>query len=78
MHGQGGSPQLLDASTYASKSFYDPVHKQQLWTSWIHDWAHDCGHNASVCSSHTLLRSLLYDPATKAHVTPPAPQVCSA
>ena len=70
----GGIPQLLDAATYASKSFYDPVHKQQAWTSWIRDVAHDCAHNASVCSSHTLLRSLLYDPATRAHVTPPIPQ----
>lgn len=70
----GGSPQLLDPATYASKSFYDPVHKQQVWTSWIRDIGHECGHNASVCSSHTLLRSLLYDPLTKAHVTPPVPQ----
>lgn len=70
----GGSPQLLDASTYASKSFYDPVNEQQIWTSWIRDVGHDCAHNASVCSSHTLLRSLLYDSTTKAHVTPPVAQ----
>lgn len=70
----GGSPQLLDAATYASKSFYDPVNKQQAWTSWIHDVGHDCAHNASVCSSHTLLRSLLYDSTTRSHVTPPVAQ----
>ena len=33
--GAPGATQLLDASTYASKSFYDPVHKQQVWTSWV-------------------------------------------
>ena len=69
--------QLLDAKTYASKSFYDPVHKQQVWTSWIHEGMKDssggCA-NATVCSTHTLPRALAYDREIKAHVTPPVPQ----
>ena len=40
----------------------------------MRDAAHDCARNASVCSTHTLPRSLLYDPELKAHVTPPIPQ----
>eukprot|EP01052_Picozoa_sp_SAG31_P022933 SAG31_NODE_1852_length_7072_cov_12.649792_1_plen_652_part_00 len=71
---RAGNATLLDAATYASKSFYDPVHKQQIWTSWIHDVAGFCSVNASVCSSHTLPRSLLYDTELRAHVTPPIPQ----
>jgi sucrose-6-phosphate hydrolase SacC (GH32 family) len=66
--------QLMDASTYASKSFYDPVNKQQVWTSWVHDAGSYCSHNASVCSTHTLPRTLLWDAEIQAHVTPPVPQ----
>ena len=69
--------QLLDAKTYASKSFYDPVHKQQVWTSWIHEGMKDSSKgcaNATVCSTHTLPRVLAYDRQIKAHVTPPVPQ----
>lgn len=66
--------QLMDASTYASKSFYDPVNKQQVWTSWVRDAGGYCSHNASVCSTHTLPRTLLWDAEIRAHVTPPVPQ----
>ena len=66
--------QLMDASTYASKSFYDPVNRQQVWTSWVHDAGGYCAHNASVCSTHTLPRTLLWDAEIRAHVTPPVPQ----
>jgi beta-fructofuranosidase len=70
----GNDTQLLDSGTYASKSFYDPVHKQQVWTSWVRDSGGYCALNASVCSTHTLPRTLLYDPSIRAHVTPPVPQ----
>lgn len=76
---QPNGTQLLDASTYASKSFYDPVNKQQVWSSWVLEGLRDpvtkvCL-NASVCGTHTLPRSLLYDPSIRAHITPPVPQV---
>ena len=68
---------LLDAATYASKSFYDPVHDQQVWSSWIREHfvnkARACL-NATVCSTHTLPRALVYDAELAAHVTPPVPQ----
>ena len=74
--------QLLDAgwrarSVYASKSFYDPVHRQQVWTAWVVEpWTVDGGcANATVCGTHTLPRSLMYDPALKQLVTPPIPQL---
>jgi sucrose-6-phosphate hydrolase SacC (GH32 family) len=72
-----GRSQLLDAATYASKCFYDPVHRQQVWTSWVHEryTTSDGGCiNATVCSTHTLPRTLLYDADLRAHVTPPVPQ----
>ena len=71
---QHTATQLLDAATYASKSFYDPVHRQQVWTSWVHDGGGYCSHNASVCSTHTLPRTLLWDAEIQAHVSPPVPQ----
>ena len=69
--------QLLDAATYASKSFYDPVHRQQVWTSWVHEKFKDESNgciNRTVCNTHTLLRALVFDPELRAHVTPPVPQ----
>lgn len=68
---------LLDAATYASKSFHDPVHQQQVWTSWIHESFEETGGgclNASVCSTHTLPRALRYDPELAAFATPVVPQ----
>lgn len=72
------SSQLLDAATYASKSFFDPQHQQQVWTSWVREMltATDGGClNVSVCGTHTLPRTLLHDKELRAHVTPPVPQV---
>eukprot|EP00947_MAST-08B_sp_MAST-8B-sp1_P006447 g6447.t1 len=68
---------LLDQFSYASKSFYDPLHRQQVWTSWIHELyldRHGGCVNETVCSTHTLPRALAFDPELQAHVTPPVPQ----
>lgn len=70
--------QLLDAGpVYASKSFYDPVNKQQVWMAWVKEaWKQDnsCV-NASVCGTHTLLRTVEYDRDLGILLLQPAPQL---
>lgn len=65
---------------YASKSFYDPMHNQQVWWGWLKEsWViNRACVNASVCNTHTLPRSIKWDPTIGAGgrvVTPPIKQL---
>ncbi len=73
-----GVPRLLDGGgVYASKSFYDSVHDQQVYLAWVHEgWMVNGGCvNSSVCSTHTLPRAVIWDKRVNQLRTPPIPQL---
>ena len=81
----GLPPQLLDPSIYASKSFWDPVHEQRVWSGWLGEqWlvqspggkGRQCA-NLTVCSTHVLPRKMVWDDALRRMRTPPVPQLAA-
>ena len=78
---EGG--QLLDGgAVYASKSFWDAKHAQQVWSAWVHNrWlvpgpnGRRVVGNISLAGTHTLPRALRWDADLGRILTPPVPQL---